>query len=89
MKCWTLLRWVKASSWCSAAIVRLVVLRVLQCPTVATNMRISPLSFLTYLTCPHLLFDHSPRPDLFLKASDHTCFPFISQLLHSLACADL
>ena len=34
---------------------------------------------LVLLTCPHLLFKHSPRPHLLLKASSRTPFPLISQ----------
>ena len=62
-KCRMPLRWV---SWCSVLSV------ALRCPTVATNMLVSHFSF---LTCPHLLFDHSPCPHLFLNTSDHTLFP--------------
>ena len=32
------------------------------------------LSHLSFLTCPHLLFDHSPPSHLFLKSSNHTRF---------------
>lgn len=77
---------VKASSYCSAAIVRSVPRAGPRTRPesasicTATNMFVSHFSF---LSCPHLLFNHSPRPHLFLKASNCTRFPLYLSTLRS------
>lgn len=45
------------------------------------------LSHLSFLTCPHLLFNHSPPSHLFLKSSNHTCFSlYLSTLVLTCLC---